>query len=223
MRRTVAPLLAGEKSGLLLPVDDLDYLEDLGLITQKPIVRISNRIYQEIIPRELTASTQNTIVLQHVYITPDNHLDVPRLLAAFQQFFRENAESWIERFDYKEAGPQLLMQAFWQRVINGGGRINREYGLGRKRTDLTIEWPVDKEHGYYGEVQRIVIELKILRGNLDAIIAKGLEQTADYADKFNADEAHLIVFNRDPDILWDEKIWNRPEAYGERLIEVWGA
>ena len=76
------------------------------------------------------------------------------------------------------------MQAFLQRVINGGGRINREYGLGRKRTDLAIEWPVDKEKGYYGKVQRIVIELKILRGNLDTVIAKGLEQTADYADAF---------------------------------------
>ncbi|MFQ9146681.1 MAG: hypothetical protein ACLR5I_16805 [Odoribacter splanchnicus] len=35
--------------------------------------------------------------------------------------FRENADSWIERFDYKESGPQLLLQAFLQRVVNGGG------------------------------------------------------------------------------------------------------
>ncbi|WP_040839594.1 hypothetical protein [Thiothrix nivea] len=33
-----------------------------------------------------------------------------------------------------------------QRIINGGGRINREYGLGRKRTDPYIEWPVDEAH-----------------------------------------------------------------------------
>ena len=63
-----------------------------------------------------------------------------------------------------------------------------------------------------------MIELKLLRGNLDTIIAKGLEQTADYADKFNADKAHLIVFNRDPVILWDENTWYRHEAYGELLI-----
>ncbi|MCG5500805.1 hypothetical protein [Ectothiorhodospira lacustris] len=37
-----------------------------------------------------------------------------------------------------EASPQLLMQAFLQRFVNGGGRITREYGLGRKRTDLFI-------------------------------------------------------------------------------------
>ena len=133
-----------------MPTDDLQYLEDLGLIQRKPQVRIANRIYREIIPRELTSSTQDTIVEQQEwYIDADNRLDMQKLLAAFQQFFREHSESWIERFDYKEAGPQLLMQAFLQRIINSGGRINREYGLGRKRTDLVIEWPLDKEQGYY--------------------------------------------------------------------------
>ncbi len=40
-----------------------------------------------------------------------------------------------------EAGPQLLLQAFLQRGVNSGGRIEREYGLGRGRTDLLIVWP----------------------------------------------------------------------------------
>ncbi len=33
-------------------------------------------------------------------------------------------------FDYKEVGPQLLLQAFLQRIINSGGILEREYGLG---------------------------------------------------------------------------------------------
>ena len=44
----------------------------------------------------------------------------------------------MERFQYKEAGPQLLLQAFLQRTVNGGGRIEREYGLGRMRTDFLL-------------------------------------------------------------------------------------
>ena len=64
-----------------------------------------------------------------------------KLLAAFQAFFREHAEHWVERFQYKEAGPQLLLQAFLQRIVNSGGRIEREYGLGRVRTDLLVLWP----------------------------------------------------------------------------------
>lgn len=219
----VAALLSGEQSELQAAYDDLQYVEDLGLIRSKPQVVISNRIYREIIPRELTAVTQYTMVQEPSwYLTEENRLDIPKLLAAFQIFFRENSESWIERFDYKEAGPQLLIQAFLQRIINGGGRINREYALGRKRTDLSIEWPIDPQKGFYGKVQKIIIELKIQRGVLESVIAKGLEQTAEYADIFSAEEAHLVIFNRDPQILWDEKIWQQNRQHNERTIVVWG-
>ena len=43
------------------------------------------------------------------------------------------------------------MQAFLQRIVNGGGRVEREYGLGRRRTDLLVIWP------YPGGEQRVVI------------------------------------------------------------------
>ncbi|WP_446009193.1 AAA-like domain-containing protein [Candidatus Electrothrix sp.] len=223
VRRTIAPLLASDATAFQVPTDDLQYLEDLGLIQRKPQVRIANRIYQEIIPRELTASTQDTIVEQQEwYVDTENRLDMHKLLAAFQQFFREHAESWIERFEYKEAGPQLLLQAFLQRIINSGGRISREYGLGRKRTDLVIEWPLDKEQGYFGPVQRIVIELKILRGNLDTLIEQGMNQVAEYSDTFNADEAHLVLFDRGPEIAWEAKIWQQSRQHGSRQIAIWG-
>ena len=223
VRGVIEPLLGGERTELQIPGDDLQYTEDLGLIVRKPQVHISNRIYQEIIPRELISVTQDTMVQdQQWYLTDEHHLDMIKLLEAFQQFFRENADSWIERFDYKEAGPQLLLQAFLQRIINGGGRLHREYGLGRKRTDLLIEWPLDPEQGMYGPVQRIVLELKIQRGKLKTQLPEALIQTAGYADSADAGEAHLIFFNRDLDTEWKEKIWHRSCPLGERSIEVWG-
>lgn len=214
---------AGDEALSGIAADDQEYVADLGFIETRPQMRISNRIYQEIIPRELVWVEQSSIIQQQAwYLTPTNHIDMPKLLAAFQQFFRENSQSWIERFDYKEAGPQLLLQAFLQRIINGGGRINREYGLGRKRTDLFIEWPIDEQQGYYGEVQRIDLELKILYKSLDITIAEGLEQTAGYADQCNADEAHLIIFDRHPEIAWDDKIWQCWESWQQRNLSVWG-
>ena len=75
------------------------------------------------------------------YVNAAGGLESGKLLAAFQQYFRERAESWLERFGYKEAGLQLLLQAFLQRIVNGGGRIERDYGLGRQRVDLLILWP----------------------------------------------------------------------------------
>ena len=147
----------GDQEPSAIPPDDVSYVRDLGLIKTEGQLTIANPIYQEVIPRELTYSTQLTISEQPAwYIRPDGRLDLPKLLAAFQQFFREHSESWLERFDYKEAGPQLLLQAFLQRILNGGGRVDREYGLGRRRTDLLIVW------NYPGGVQRAVIELKLL-------------------------------------------------------------
>ena len=220
----ISRLLTGDTQAATdISTDDLQYVEDLGLIESRPQLRIANRIYQEVIPRELTWTKQITIAEEQAwYLTPQRSIDMQKLLEAFQQFFRENADSWIERFDYKEAGPQLLLQAFLQRIINGGGRISREYGLGRKRTDLYIEWPVDEVQGFYGEVQRIVLELKILYKSKEATVTEGLTQTAGYADQCGAEEAHLIVFDRRPDKTWDDKISHDTKQLNGRQISVWG-
>ena len=52
------------------------------------------------------------------------------LMAAFQDFWRENADMNQVPFEYNEAYPHIVLQAFLQRVINGGGRIVREMALG---------------------------------------------------------------------------------------------
>ena len=225
VHRVVSELLASEENACGAPPADIEYVADLGLIRTRPSIRISNSIYREVIPRELTWSTQVMISNQESewYVTPERGLDMPKLLEAFQQFFREHSDIWVEKFSYKEAGPQLLMQAFLQRIVNGGGRISREYGLGRKRTDLFIEWPLDESRGMHGPLQRVVVELKLLRGGLETVMAKGLEQTADYARRVGADESHLIIFDRDPGRAWDERIWRRGERCGGFDITVWGA
>lgn len=226
VRRVIGPMLANETSineDALIPTDDIQYVVDLGLITLDKPRRISNNIYREVIPRELTYSTQTSLVQQPVwYMNEDNSINAEKLLLDFQRFFRQNADSWIERFDYKESGPQLLLQAFLQRVVNGGGYIDREYGLGRGRTDLFIRKPLTDTYG--GPMQYIVLELKIKRGeNLETLIAKGLEQTYKYMDKTGKNpEAHFIVFNRDKGVEWDDKIFHRYEEYRGVRIGIWG-
>ncbi|MBX9831241.1 AAA-like domain-containing protein [Candidatus Babeliales bacterium] len=190
--------------------DDVQYVRDLGLIRQKDYV-IANPIYQEIIPRTLLTGTQQGIIQESSwYQNPDGSLNMKKLLQAFTQFFRENSEVWLERFDYKESGPHLLLMAFLQRVINGGGRIHREYALGRKRVDLLVSW----------QKQRVVIELKILRGK--DTLPDGLRQTAEYMDKSRTTEGHLVIFDRSPEKTWDEKIYHQKEFVDQRSIDVWG-
>jgi hypothetical protein len=196
----------------------------MGLVVKergKPI-RISNAIYREIIPRELTASTQQRLIQQpQWYLNPDNSINMEKLLLDFQQFFRQNADAWIEKFDYKESGPQLLLQAFLQRVVNGGGYIDREYGLGRGRTDLLIRKPLTDHYG--GPIQRIVLELKIKRNSIEKTINDGLRQTWEYMDKAGAiDEGHFIIFDRTQELTWEERLWHKPYEYQGRTIMVWG-
>jgi hypothetical protein len=223
VHQVMSAFFEGPSSWEGISMDDQQYVEDLGLISFKPQLRISNRIYQEVIPREMTWVAQTRITHDQAwYLTHERTLDMPKLLTAFQQFFREHSEAWLDGFAYKEAGPHLLMQAFLQRIVNGGGRINREYGLGRKRTDLFLEWPIDEEQGYFGPVQKVVIELKLLRDSPERTLALGLGQTAEYADKVGADEAYLVLFDRRDGKTWDERIWQRAETVQGREIRVWG-
>ncbi|MCB2263430.1 MAG: ATP-binding protein [Candidatus Thiosymbion ectosymbiont of Robbea hypermnestra] len=225
VHKVISELLGGViEPGFTPPSeDDQLYVQDLGLIRTRPQIEIANPIYREVIPRTLTWIAQTRIPHETAwYVGEDGRLDFPKLLDAFQQFFRENGEIWIERFDYKEAGPQLLMQAFLQRIVNSGGRIDREYGLGRRRTDLLVQWPLDEAQGFQGPVQRAVIELKILHKSLETTIAEGLAQTADYMDRIGTDEGYLIVFDRTPEMAWEEKVLVRQERHGEYRIGVWG-
>lgn len=217
VRRVIEPLLAGSGKPEDLPVDDVDYAYDLGLVRKEGSLCIANRIYQEVIPRQLTYGTEATIYQETAwYVAEDGRLDMHKLLSAFQTFFREHSEHWVERFRYKEAGPQLLLQAFLQRIVNGGGRIEREYGLGRLRTDLLVIWPLTQG------VQKVVIELKILHTGLEQTIASGGEQTAAYMDRSGTGEGHLVIFDRTPDKRWEEKLFQREITVNGVGIQVWG-
>ncbi len=168
------------------------------------------------IPRELTAGTQAGLAQRTAwYVTPAGSLDVRKLLGAFRDFFRENAEHWPQRFGYHEAGPQLLLQAFLQRVVNSGGRLSREYGLGRGRADLLIEWPVGEA------TEKTVVECKLLWKSLERTIAEGVEQTLRYMDRSGTRSGHLVIFDRDPAKSWAEKIVEREEVREVGSVTVW--
>ncbi len=213
VRRIIDAIISGAGQEESFKIDDLQYVRDLGLITQKGI-KIANPIYQEVIPRELVyadqENMQETTPGNSWYQNNDGSLNMHKMLEAFTQFYRENSDIWLEKFDYKESGPHLLLMAFLQRIINGGGKIHREYALGRKRVDLLIFW----------NSQRIVIELKIDRG--PQTISDGLQQTSNYMDINNATEGHLVIFDRKQNKSWDEKIFVQQHEVGKDIITVWG-
>ena len=220
VRRVIEPILTGADR-IDCSDEDLAYAHDLGLVKQPTgsPPHVANPIYAEVLPRHLNHAVQATLPQRTPwYVDAAGGLDVEGLLSAFQKFFREHSEHWMQRFErYHEAGPQLLLQAFLQRIVNGGGRLEREYALGRGRVDLLIVWPQG------GRERRFVVECKVLRGDLELTIAEGLAQTRGYLDRCGAEAGHLIVFDRSPERSWDEKVFRREPPPGtEPPITVWG-
>ena len=217
VQSVIEPILSGGEDSDFSTLD-LEYVRDLGLIASTEPLRLANPIYAEIVPRELTYAAQVGLNEDTTwYVNADGNLNVVKLMTEFQTFFREHSEHWVTRFQYQEAGPQLLLQAFLQRIVNSGGRIEREYGLGRGRTDLLIVWPQgDQTH-------KFVVECKLLHKSLEQTIAEGLEQTAEYMDRCDAEAGHLVIFDRREGRRWEDKVFHvRRASISGVEIDVWG-
>ena len=218
VRRVIEPLLIGAERHDFTD-HDVGYARDLGLIARDAPVRVANPIYAEVLPRELAWVAQETLDLSPPrYVRTDGSLDVALLLAEFQSFFRRHSEHWRNRFAYEEAWPQLLLQAFLQRVVNGGGRIEREYALGSGRVDLLIVWPVAER------VQEVAVECKVVRerDGLERTIAEGVEQTARYVERCGAEAGHLVVIDCRQNRTWEQKIFHQRRGEGPAPVDVWG-
>ncbi len=216
VRRVIEPLLSGGNAGY----SDLDreYVRDLGLVAGDPPLRIANPVYAEVLPRVLTWVLEDEMPGGTAsYVKPDGSLGMDRLLGAFQDFFRENSEHWIKRAQYTEAGPQLVLQAFLHRVVNGAGRIEREYALGSRRVDLLVFWPRGE-----GRNDKYVVECKLLRGSRARTVERGLEQTAAYMDISGAEAGHLVVFDMREGRTWADRLFRERHERGNRNITVWG-
>ncbi|MDR1299992.1 MAG: AAA-like domain-containing protein [Oscillospiraceae bacterium] len=215
VRKVIEPIIMGEYIEDRLS-DDFQYVKDLGLISDADKqLKPASPIYAEVIARTLTYNAQAALAeSDDIYQMPryikDGRIDMDYLMRDFQQFWRENSDIWVKRFDYDEAAPHLILMAFLQRVINGGGDIIREMAAGRGRLDLCVV--------YDGE--KYPIEMKLRRG--EKTRAQGVEQTLRYMDVYGAREGWLAIFDRSTGKSWDEKIYMVKEAVDGKTVTVVG-
>jgi hypothetical protein len=210
--RILDPMLAGERVPDDVLDDDFSYVLGLGLIRkQSNRYEIANPIYREVIPRALTYVQQMQIPNEPpAYVRPDGSLDMPKLMADWQVFWRIDGHLAAEGFAYRESGPHLMLMAFLQRVVNGGGRVVREYGLGRRALDLLVEW----------QGARYAIEVKIRRDTETEEEALG--QLGDYLDRLGLAEGWLVLFDLRSTLPWAERLARRTVEAGGRRIHVVG-
>jgi hypothetical protein len=204
IRKVMETLLTGEPDVSLASGDAFRLCLDLGMVSIiDGVPSVANPVYREVLAREMTYSTQLAIPKpEWQWQKPDGSLDMEALLREFQQFWRENSETWEEKSDYTEAFPHLLLMAFLQRVLNGGGRIDREYAAGRGRMDLYVEYQGSK----------YIIEVKLIheKQSPEQVKVKGLEQIAKYRNsKAPIAPAYLLIFDRRlhaMELPWEERL-----------------
>ena len=86
-----------------------------------------------------------------------------------------------------------------------------------------VLWPRGGERAGSGaELDRHVIECKVLHKSLERTIREGLGQTVAYMDRCGAEAGHLVIFDRSEGKRWEEKVFRRDEAVEGRTINVWG-
>jgi hypothetical protein len=212
VRRILEPMFKGDRPQGDLLDDDIAYVVGLGLVRlREGALEIANPIYREVIPRALTFSQQVTIANNPAwYVCNDGSLDMPKLMADWQELWREDGHLAVEGFSYKESGPHLMLMAFLQRIINGGGRIEREYGLGRGALDLLLYW----------KNERHVIEVKVRRDKRTE--GRALDQLARYLDGVGLGEGWLVLFDLRKKPRWEQKLFTREVTRGGKRIRIIG-
>jgi hypothetical protein len=205
VRDIIQTIIVGATDPDMAESDAFALCMDLGLVALNDgDPEIANPVYREVIARQITYGQQLAIPKPNwQWEKPDGSLDMDTLLKEFQKFWRRHADKWEEKSDYTEAFPHLLLMAFLQRILNGGGNIERDCAAGRGRMDLGIEY-----NGY-----RYIIEIKLLddHDGLATVREEGLEQIRKYRDKFSgAPPAYLTIFDRRSSAAkkpWDERIY----------------
>lgn len=172
---------------------------------------IANPIYREVVPRALTFIRQAQIPAEPAaYVRPDGSLDMGRLFTDWQAFWPKDGHLAVEGFGYRESGPHLMLMAFLQRVVNGGGRVEREYGLGRGALDLMICW----------REERHAIEVKVRRDTETE--ADALDQVARYLDHAGLGEGWLVMFDLRKERSWAERLFVREVAHAGKTVRIVG-
>jgi len=211
VRKIIDPMLIGAQTGVDVLEDDFAYVMGLGLIRKiGGQFEITNPVYREVIPRALTYVRQGQIVPQRSYVRKNGSLDMAKLMADWQKFWRKDGHIAAEGFGYRESGPHLMLMAFLQRIINGGGRIEREYGLGRGALDVLVCWK-DERHA---------IEVKIRRDT--STEADALEQLAGYLERLGLGEGWLVLFDLRKELTWSERLFVREIDYADKQIRIVG-
>jgi hypothetical protein len=202
--RVMDAVFAGNDLTIPVNSDDRRFCLDLGLLSENEdrTLRPANKIYGEAMSRALTDEIEHflDIDVETKSWTDGRILHMSGLLREFQIFWRQGSDSFPFRhgdfaaFKYDEAIYSFMLLAYLQKIVNSGGLVYREYAEGRGAVDIAIHYG---GHEYLVEVK--------LKG--EKTLDDWQRQLAGYLDAAGQDEGWLVIFDRDRNKAWEEKIY----------------
>jgi hypothetical protein len=211
-------VFAGTKSSVLIDSDDRQYCLDLGLVVKEKnlTLRPANKIYTEVMSRVITDQIQFQLD-ENIYESKWNNghkIFMTELLTSFQSFWRHNSSSFpffksnfaTHKFD--EATYSFMLLAYLQKIVNGGAIVDRQYAEGRGAVDIAVK--------YKGREYLIEIKLEYYYNK------NSLTQLAGYLDTAGEKEGWLVIFDRNKEKPWEDKIYFNVEHVKGKIINIIG-
>lgn len=175
--------------------DDLTRAREIGLVNGDPPVKFANPIYAETVFRTLNYSYQ--ISFHPDMADPKKYIKSGRLLmepllSVFQEFYRRHAEVWLEKFDFREIGRQMLFTAFLQRIVGADGLIECDTAAGSGRCEVLV---------IFGS-ERFALTLKLQRDQYSE--SEGLSEMFGYLNRLGQEQGYLILFETGSQVPWEK-------------------
>ena len=186
--RVVAPAIRGsDLQGV--PTDDIRYVRELGILAERREgeLAMANPIYARSLMRALAEPLRaNIAAVEPTWRRPDGSIDLVRLREAFLDFWAQHGRVLDPLVTKYEIVPHIVLTAWLDRVVNGGGRIDREVAVASGRLDVLVR---------HREL-RLPIEVKVQVDGRPDPVPKGLEQLDRYCESLRVDTGWLVVFDQ---------------------------
>jgi hypothetical protein len=185
--RVVAPVVAGDVPNV--SSDDERYVMELGILDRLPGERLgpANPIYARALVRRMTEVQRKSLATwSPAWLDAAGRIDPVKLRENFLTFWALHRDMMKDRISYPEAVAHFGLMTYLDRVANGGGRVDREFAVGRGRLDLLLS---------YGDL-KLPIEVKVHRDLGGDPVPDGVDQLDRYCEGLRVAEGWLVVFDQ---------------------------
>jgi len=210
-RLVFAIIIEGQKIPYDPNAKDIRMGEMYGIFKGNGIIKIHNRVYEQVIYNYMAATRLQDFInekkynFRDTYLAHDGSLDLETVLRKFQSFMKEQYSQKNRELIEREW--RLIFLAFLKPILNGQGHDFKEVETSEeKRLDIVVtylEW-------------KYIIELKIWRGEKSH--QKGLDQLANYLEIHGVESGFLLIFDDREKPTWKEELikYNNKE-----ILAVW--